>query len=91
MLYDVGKMPGHLGSLFQHKNSKLVQLETYDIDNNLIPTFHLSKALRTGTVIMARCTLHSYITPGLHKDRKVFPSQQSYTHSDTVISFRPIS
>lgn len=64
-------MPDHKGSLFQHKHSKLVQLNTYDLNFNLIPTFELSQTLTTGTVIMAKCTLHCYITPGHFKNRKV--------------------
>ena len=64
-------MPDHIGSLFQHKHSKLVQLNIYDINFNLIPTFHLSQSLKTGTVVMAKCTLHCYITPGDYKNKKV--------------------
>ena len=70
-LYDINKMPDHRGSLFQHKHSKLVQLKTYDINFNLIPTFRLSQTLKPGTVIMANCTLHCYITTGQFKSRKV--------------------
>jgi hypothetical protein len=83
-LYDINKMPDHRGSLFQHKHSKLIQLNISDTNNNLIPTYDLSKNLRLGTVIMAKCTIHCYISPGTYKSRKV-PQSIYSSHSYLTI------
>lgn len=71
-------MPDHRGSLFDHKKSMLVQLPIYDLDNKLIPTFHLSHRLRVGTIVMAKCSLQCYITSKDYNERKVTFDYYSY-------------
>ena len=84
-------MPDHRGSLFQHKHSKLIQLKTYDINFNLIPTYRLSQTLKPGTVIMANCTLHCYITTGQFKSRKVSYISHYLLHTLLKFLFTDIS
>lgn len=54
-----------------HKTSKLVQLDIYDINDNLVPPWKMWDVLRPGTVILANCSLHCFIMKDKFKDQKV--------------------
>jgi hypothetical protein len=58
--YEPTILPDYGGDVFQHVNAKLPQLHIRDVDNKLIAPQNWYSALRLGTLVMVRVTLHAF-------------------------------
>jgi hypothetical protein len=58
--YDPTILQDYGGEVFRHENASLRQLDFRDVDNELIYLNDWYSALRRGTLVLARATLHAY-------------------------------
>ncbi|KAG1742351.1 uncharacterized protein EDB91DRAFT_1081514 [Suillus paluster] len=58
--YELNILPDYHGDLFQHKNTKLHQLNIRNIDNELVAPQDWYSKLQQGTLVMVRATLHAF-------------------------------
>jgi hypothetical protein len=54
-------LPDHRGPYFQQKKSKLIQLDIRDINDQLIPPWHMYEKLRPGTLVLIQGSLICWI------------------------------
>ena len=59
-LYDPRLLPDYGGPVFNHHLAKLKQRNIVDASDNLIPPWDEYAALRPGTVVLMKVTLHTY-------------------------------
>jgi len=59
-LYEPNRLSDYGGQLFRNSECKLVQHEILDMNHKIIPPWDQYAALRTGTLVMATVTLHSF-------------------------------
>ena len=63
-LYSPSLLPDYRGPYFKHINSKLVQLDVRDQNNELIAPWDMYDKVNVGAIVLAICSLHVYIMPG---------------------------
>jgi len=64
--YDPSILQDYGSEVFRHENASLRQLDFRDVDNELIHPNDWYSALRRGTLVLARATLHAYNWEGRH-------------------------
>jgi hypothetical protein len=69
--YDPHLMPDYGGPFFNHTSNKLTQLHIVDEEDRLVPPWKMYDALRTGTLILANCSLHCFLMTEAKVQRKV--------------------
>lgn len=60
-LYDPNLLPDYKGPYFEHVNTKLIQHDIRDIEENLIAPWDAYEALCPGTVVLIEATLKCWI------------------------------
>ncbi|KAF5335803.1 hypothetical protein D9611_009612 [Ephemerocybe angulata] len=74
--YEPSTMPDFSGApCFDLRHKKLIQADVRDVNGRLIQPKEYLTALRPGTVILAKCTLHKYEMPpsaGYRRGRKIY-------------------
>ncbi|KAF8060234.1 hypothetical protein FPV67DRAFT_1674194 [Lyophyllum atratum] len=83
--YDPHRLPDYGGDYFNHVRDRLLQKDVRDPDNQLIPPWDAYYALRPGTLVVAVCTLHSFLMgKGTISERRYY---QLNAHSIRVVDY----
>lgn len=78
MFYNPHLMPDYRGPFFNHTSNKLTQLHIVDEEDRSVPPWKMYDTLRTGTLILANCSLHCFLMTILKVQHKVGEIKLSY-------------